>query len=191
LSIWTREHRDGASTAKVAEVANSGGLYVAYATGPRGVVSELVDAQGAIEVAQTAADLATDCPQPCVCPPWSEGPHSLVSVRRTPRLPVNRTHREMTREQPAEQWHLLTNLESLLSWATNLLTIATHDTMKAALRLVIGDLKNGLQSLRRQNAHVAPTTWTMVDRTAAQARTCLRMVADAFQSAGPNAQFKS
>jgi hypothetical protein len=199
LSIWIREHRDGATTAKVAEVANSGGMYVAYATGPNGVVSALVDGRDGVEVAQAAADRATSCPQPCVCSQWSEVANSHVSVRRGPRPLVNRTGIEMTRvpprrfEQPAtvEQQPGLTNLESLLSWATSLLTIAKHDTMKATLRVVIGDLKDGLQLLRKQNAHDAPTVWTMVDVTAAQARTCLRMVADAFQSAGPNAEFRS
>ena len=198
MSIWTREHQDGATTAKVAEVANSGGMYVAYATGPNGVVSELVDGRDGVEVAQAAADRATSCPQPCVCPPWSEVANSHVSVRREPRPLVDRTGLEMNRVPPAfeqrvsvEQQPGLTNLESLLSWATNLLTIAKHDTMKAALRVVIGDLKDGLQLLRKQNAHDARTVWTMVDLTAAQARTCLRMVAEAFRSAGPNAEFRS
>ena len=200
MSIWTREHRDGASTAKVAEVANSGGMCVVYATGPNGVVSELVDARDGLDVAQTAADRATGCPQPCGCPPWSAAANGHVSVRRGPRLPANRTCLEMPPgvprrpfEQPAtvEQQRGLTNLESLLLWATNLLTIAKHDTMKAALRVVIGDLKDGLQLIRKQNAHDALRVWAMVDSTAAHARTCLRMVADAFQTAGPNAEFKS
>ena len=75
MSIWMREHRDGACTARVAEVAHSGGLYVAYATGPNGMMTELVDGRNALELAQAAADRATGCPQPCACPPWSEGVH--------------------------------------------------------------------------------------------------------------------
>lgn len=199
MSIWTREHRDGATTAKVAEVAHSGGMYVAYATGPNGVVSELVDGRDGVEVAQAAADRATSCPQPCVCSPWLEVASSQVAVRRDPRPLVNRAGLESARVPPrpfeqratVEQRPGLTNLESLLSWATNLLTIARHDTMKAALRVVIGDLKDGLQLLHKQNADDALRVWTMVDLTATQARTCLRMVADAFQSAGPNAEFRS
>jgi hypothetical protein len=174
-------------------------MYVAYATGPNGVVSEVVDGRDGVEVAQAAADRATSCPQPCVCSPWSEVANSQVSVRRDPRPLVRPTSLETIRapsrplEQPATvgQQPGLTNLESLLSWATNLLTIARHDTMKAALRVVIGDLTEGLQLLRRRNAHDLLTVRTMVDLTAAQARTCLKMIADAFQSAGPNAEFRS
>src|SRR4029077_4301112 len=138
--------------------------------GPQGVVSELIDGRDGVEVAQAAADRATSCPQPCICSPWSEVAHGHVSVRRDPRPLVRRTGLETSRvpprpfEQPVTvgQQPGLTNLESLLSWATNLMTIARHDTMKTALRVVIGDLKDGLQLLRKQNAYDALTVWTMV-----------------------------
>ena len=75
MATWIREHRDGESTARIAEVHNSGGLYVAYATGPTGMVSELVDGWAALEVAQAVADCATGCPRKRGCPPWSEIAH--------------------------------------------------------------------------------------------------------------------
>ena len=90
----------------------------------------------------------------------------------------------------AKQSHLLTDVESLLSWATSLLTIAKHDTMKSALRLEIADLENWRQSLRQQNAHEGPAVWTRVDLTTAHVRSRLRMVADAFERAGPAAKFE-
>lgn len=68
MSTWIREHRNGADCARVANVATAG-LYVAYARGPNGMVSELVEGQ---RVAQAAADRAAGCPQPCACRPWSE-----------------------------------------------------------------------------------------------------------------------
>jgi hypothetical protein len=42
MSIWMREHGNGASSARVAKV-DAANLYVAYARGPNGMVSELVD----------------------------------------------------------------------------------------------------------------------------------------------------
>ena len=69
--MWMREHRNGATTARVARVHRDG-LFVAYATRPDGMVSELVDGQDALEAAQAAADRAAACPQPCGCPPWLE-----------------------------------------------------------------------------------------------------------------------
>jgi hypothetical protein len=72
-----RAHRDGA-TAVVAK-AQAGGVYVAYATEPSGMVSMLFD-DAALEVAQAAADCAAGCPQPCSCPPWSQ------VARKKPRV---------------------------------------------------------------------------------------------------------
>ena len=71
MSTWMREHGNGASSARVAKV-DAAGLYVAYARGPNGMVSELVDGQHTLDVEQAAADHATGCPQPCTCPPWVE-----------------------------------------------------------------------------------------------------------------------
>ena len=71
MSTWIREHRNGASCARVATV-NTAGLYMAYARGHNGMVSEWVEGQHALDVAQAAADRAAGCHQPCPCPPWLE-----------------------------------------------------------------------------------------------------------------------
>ena len=68
--------------------------------------------------------------------------------------------------------------ESLRSWATSLLTVAKHDTMKDYLRHVISDLEKYLDLLLRQNADDAPTISLT---TATQARARLRMIADTFE----------
>ena len=85
----------------------------------------------------------------------------------------------------AQQWRRLTDIESLLSWATRLLRGARHDTMKDALRIVIRDLEDGLQSL----LHVDPALWTEVDLTTTHARSRLRMIADTFETKGSDAEF--
>jgi hypothetical protein len=82
-----------------------------------------------------------------------------------------------------------TNLESLHAWATRLLTIAKHDTMKDYLRLVMGDIEDGFQLLSQKNARDEPTMWTMVDLTTTRARLSLMVIADTFERAGTDAEF--
>ena len=90
----------------------------------------------------------------------------------------------------AQQWHRLADLESLRTWATCLLTVANQRTRKECLRLVIGELEDAFQLLHRQNADSGPRVWTMVDLTTTHARLRLRMIADMFGTARPDAEFK-
>ena len=48
------------------------GVYVAFATAPDGGLVSLVVDDDVLDFAQAAADGASDCPQPCVCPPWTQ-----------------------------------------------------------------------------------------------------------------------
>ena len=78
MSTWVRHHRDDSVTARVAHVPNGVGLYVSYTMGTNGLVSELVDGEDAHALAKAAADRASDCPRPCVCPPRVEIPHRTL-----------------------------------------------------------------------------------------------------------------
>ena len=95
----------------------------------------------------------------------------------------------MAQPSTAQQWQRLTEIESLRSWATSLLTIARHGTAKDALRLVIGDLEDALELLRQQNADDGTAVWASVDLTTTHARSRIRVVADLFERSGSDAEF--
>jgi hypothetical protein len=98
----------------------------------------------------------------------------MIRVRRRPSA----------QPSTAQQWQRLTNIESLRSWATSLLTIARHGTMKDTLRHVIGDLEDALGLLRQKKAQEGPAVWTRVDRLTAHARSRIRRVADFVRTIG-------
>jgi hypothetical protein len=93
----------------------------------------------------------------------------------------------MTDIHPNEQ--RLNDIESLLSWATNLLRMARRDTMKDAIRLVICDLIDALQVLRQPS--VEERLGLRIDSTLKDATSRLWMVSDAFETIGVYAEMKS
>jgi hypothetical protein len=85
------------------------------------------------------------------------------------------------------QHQRLAAIESMLSRATSLLAIAMHATMKDEIQLVMSDLEEGLRLL---HADERPTTGITVDLMVKHARSRLKMIVDALQVDGPDAELK-
>jgi hypothetical protein len=103
-------------------------------------------------------------------------------MMREPRQPFR---------SPTTEYHSqrLTDLESLILWARSLLTVAKHETMKDALRLVMTELEERIQLLIQQGTDSAPTIGMTVDLTTTRARWRLKVIADAFERVGSGAPF--
>ena len=66
--VWTRLHRNGLIAVVHALQRENHFAYGALPPGGHGSLGEIVG----FEAAKTAADHASNCPQPCDCAKWSE-----------------------------------------------------------------------------------------------------------------------
>ena len=86
------------------------------------------------------------------------------------------------------QHQRLAAIESMQSRATSLLAFAMHARMKGEIQRVISDLEEGLRLLR--HADERPTSGMTVDHIVKDARSRLKMIVDALQVGGPDAELK-
>lgn len=86
------------------------------------------------------------------------------------------------------QHQRLAAIESMQSRATSLLALAMHATMKDEIQLVINDLEEGLRLLH--HADERPMIGMTVDLIVKDARSRLKMIVEALQVDGPDAELK-
>lgn len=98
--------------------------------------------------------------------------------RRAPRQP--------TAEQNGRR---LADIESLQFWAASLLTIARHETMRDALRAVIGELNDRHELFLEPHTNATPPPWMRIDLTTAHVRWCLSVIAGTLETDGRDAAF--
>jgi hypothetical protein len=102
-------------------------------------------------------------------------------------IPLGKMLREVSMAETGQHQRLAT-IESMQSRATSLLAFAMRAGMKDEIQLVINDLEEGLRLLR--HADERPTVGTTVDLIVKHARSRLKMIVEALQVDGPDAELK-